>query len=204
MVFQRLKRHTPGMTERLIAHLHCVLFDTMPIVWCRIAFPVDGTLKALHETLQAAIGWQNSHLWEFECGDKRYGIPDPGWGPADAKSIRLSKLLDRGLRHFRYTYDMGDCWQHAITIEAVIPATHGETTPRLTDGAGRWPPEDSGGIPGFERFLAILADPAHPEHASLLDWHGGPFDPTDFDAAATAERVAVLARRRAITKCFKH
>lgn len=195
MVFQGATRHTPIMSERFTAHLHCVLFDTMPLVWRRITFPVEGTLKALHEALQAAMGWQNSHLWDFECGDKRYGIPDPGWGPADAKNVRLQTLLGRGLRYFLYTYDMGDCWQHGITIEAVVPAKDGETAPRLIDGAGRCPPEDVGGLPGFESFLAILADPTHPEHAELLEWHGGPFDPTTFEFETAAARISALARR---------
>lgn len=188
------------MTDRFIAHLHIVLFDTMPIVWRRLSFPVDGTLKALHAALQAAMGWQNCHLWDFECGDKRYGIPDPPWGPADAKSIRLSTLLDRGLRYFLYTYDMGDSWAHGITIEAITVAAPNELSPRLIDGAGHCPPEDVGGLPGFEMFLEALADPTHPEHAALLDWHGGPFDPTDFDRNTAAEKVAALARKTATRK----
>lgn len=32
--------------------------------------------------------------------------------------------------------------------------------PRLTGFAGRCPPEDDGGVPGYENFLDILADPA--------------------------------------------
>lgn len=90
---------------------------------------------------------------------------------------------------------MGDCWQHGITIEAVVPAKEGETAPRLIDGAGRCPPEDVGGLPDFESFLAILADPTHPEHAKLLKRHGGPFDPTAFEVKTAAMRVTALTRR---------
>lgn len=49
------------------------------------------------------------------------------------------------------------------------------------DGARARPPEDVGGTPGYERFLAILADREHPEYAEMKRWCGGHFDPEWFD-----------------------
>jgi hypothetical protein len=43
------------------------------------------------------------------------------------------------------------------------------------------PPDDVGGIPGYEHFLNALADPDHPEHEDMVTWIGGRFDPDDFD-----------------------
>lgn len=70
----------------------------------------------------------------------------------------------------------------------------------LLDGAGCAPPEDVGGIPGFELFLDAIADPDHEQHDELMRWHGGPFDPADIDEDAIRVGIAKLARRRALGK----
>jgi hypothetical protein len=38
-----------------------------------------------------------------------------------------------------------------------------------------------GGGPGYAEFLEAMADPSHPEHEDMLEWHGGIFDPTVFE-----------------------
>lgn len=43
------------------------------------------------------------------------------------------------------------------------------------------PPEDCGGVSGYERFLKAIRDPADPEHKDMLAWIGGKFDPVAFD-----------------------
>jgi Plasmid pRiA4b ORF-3-like protein len=54
------------------------------------------------------------------------------------------------------------------------------------------PPEDVGGVPGYENFLEAIRDPLHEEHDHMLIWVGYKFDPTDFDVAvanAALQRV---------------
>lgn len=72
--------------------------------------------------------------------------------------------------------------------------------PRYIDGARRAPPEDVGGLPGFELFLEAIADPSHEEHDELMRWHGAPFDPALIDEDVIRARIEKLARRRAIGK----
>ena len=109
------------MTET-IACLHIALADTDPSIWRRVEVPVEASLKMLHDVIQGAFAWLDYHLWEFEADDRRYGVPDPDW-PDDllfaAKNTRLKALLDRDVRQFLYTYDMGDNWEHIVTVEAV-------------------------------------------------------------------------------------
>jgi len=136
------------MTET-IARLHITLADTDPLIWRRVEMPVQASLKMLHDVIQGAMGWYDCHLWEFELDDGRYGVPDPGW-PDDrlfaAKNIKLKALLDRGVRRFLYTYDMGDNWEHLITVEAVTNGDPDTKYPRYVGGSRRAPPEDIGGV----------------------------------------------------------
>jgi hypothetical protein len=72
-------------------------------------------------------------------------------------------------------------WEHIVEVEHVGPAEPDVFTPRCLGAVGACPPEDCGGAPGYLRLLAALADPDDPERAELLEWLGGPFDPTRVD-----------------------
>ncbi|WP_244413033.1 plasmid pRiA4b ORF-3 family protein [Ancylobacter novellus] len=87
-----------------------------------------------------------------------------------------------------------------ITIEATAAADPAIDYPRYIDGERRAPPEDVGGIPGFEIFLEAIADPNQEEHEDLMRWYGAPFDPALIDEQLIRARIAKLARRRAIGK----
>ncbi len=162
------------------------------------------SLRGLHEIIQAVMLFENYHLFQFDIGDKRYGTPDPEWdyGSAtiNAKNIRLGALIERGVDQFSYTYDFGDNWQHSITIETVAAADLAADYPRFIEGARRAPPEDVGGVPGFERLIEAMTKPRHPERKRLITWYGRVFDPEDIDLPTIKARVSKLARRRALGK----
>jgi hypothetical protein len=188
------------MTEVKVARLRTSLEDWEPEIWRVVEVPMAASLKMVHDVVQAAMGWQDCHLWAFEAAGKRYGPTDPGWSDeefASAKKVKLGALIDSGAREWLYTYDMGDDWRHIVKVESVGPSEAGFKYPRFVAGAGRCPPEDVGGLPGFDYFLEAMTDPAHEEHAELLAWYGGPFDPEEFDERAAELRVAAIAKRRA-------
>lgn len=197
------------MTEP-IARLHIALAHTEPLIWRRIDFPVDANLKQLHDAIQGAMGWLDYHLWEFETAERRYGVPDPGW-PDDtlvaAKNVKLSTLLDRGISQLLYTYDMGDDWQHVVTVEAVKDGQPGTKYPRYVAGERRAPPEDCGGTPGFEAFLEIIANAEHPEHEEAVEWHlglyGKAYDPEVIEELEAKLRIGDIAKRRAAGKASR-
>ena len=115
------------MAQISIARLKIVLDDVDPPVMRRIEVPLDLRLDRLHAVLQEAVGWTNSHLWEFRVRDIGFGIPDPEWGfgngPIDArKTTLLAVIEDTGAKSFRYLYDFGDGWKHSIRIERIEPA----------------------------------------------------------------------------------
>jgi len=186
------------MTAAEIAHLRIKLDDVEPGVVRRIEVPLAIRLDRLHLLLQAAMGWTNSHLYEFRARDIGWGIPDPDFddGPLDARKARLADIVeDTGLRSLKYLYDFGDGWEHTVRIEWIADAQPGITYPRLTEAIGRCPPEDVGGPWGYREFLEAIADPDHEQHAESLTWVGGSFDPSVVDVAHHARSIAALAKR---------
>ena len=191
------------MTAETIARLRISLNDTAPEVWRLVDVPLAASLKMLPDIVQAAMGWEDYHLWEFEAGDRRYGLPDPEWLDdelAAARNVKLGALIDRGVRELFYTYDIGDNWHHHIIVESTGPGEADTKYPRFIASARRCPPEDVGGTPGYENFLDAIADPNHEEHAEILQWLGRPYDPDTFDDLITKRRVAAIAIRRAAGK----
>jgi len=187
------------MTSDRIARLHIQLDEVEPAIWRRVEVPLTSSFKAIHDAIQAAMLFEDCHLFQFEIGNRRYGYPDPDWGNdmRDARYIRLSSVVDRNVTRFTYTYDFGDDWRHSVVVEDVFAAEPIVDSPRFVDGARRAPPEDVGGLPGFEAFLEAMADPEHPEHHSVRTWYGRRFEPEDIDVRTITQRFAKLARRRA-------
>ncbi len=182
------------------ARLRVTLLDIEPAPWREIEVPLSMTLKGLHDAIQAAFLWYDMHLWEFEIAGRRYGLPmdmDFGDEPVlKASAARLTMLRERDIDEFLYVYDMGDDWTHHVQVLELFAAEPGACLPNFVGGEWRGPPEDVGGAPGFELFLEALADPDHPDHEELLDWHGGPFDPRDIDAETVTAMMTRLARAR--------
>ena len=178
--------------------LKVTLDDVEPKVLRRIEVPADIKLDRLHLTLQAALGWTNSHLFEIRARDVGWGIPSPDWpdGPLDARKVKLIDVLeDAGTKTLRYLYDYGDGWEHTIKVERMIPADTNIAYPRLIEASGRCPPEDVGGPWGYAKMLEALADPDHERHAEIREWVGDDFDPHAFDAEPLRANVAALAKR---------
>jgi len=183
----------------LIARLRIILNDVEPMPMRHIEVPLKIRLDRLHEVIQAAMGWTDTHLYEFRVGDAGWGVPDPhGFynGPMDAKNGTLEKLLDQtATRTIQYVYDFGDDWDHSIRIERVNEAAPGMTYPRLLRATGACPPEDVGGAWGYEEFLVALADPDHEQHEDMVRWSGGNFDAEDAGIDRIIERFDRLAKK---------
>lgn len=172
------------MTKK-IYQLKVTLDGSKPPIWRRLHVPENVTLYELHAILQIAMGWTNSHLHMFHIGKQIYGNPEDDefgeLGTKDETRYRLNKVANREKMKFHYEYDFGDSWEHTILVEEILPAQKGVQYPRCVAGKRACPPEDVGGVAGYEEFLAAIADPRHEEHEEYLTWIGGAFDPEEFD-----------------------
>jgi len=172
------------------------LKHTQPPIWRRIQVK-DGTLDRLHEHIQTAMGWTNSHLHHFKINGKLYGDPllvDENFDEmdyADSTTTKFSEILPRSGERFQfeYEYDFGDCWRHAVLFEGCLRAEPGRRYPFCVEGERACPPEDSGGTPGYTELVGVLADPEDEQHDEIVTWLGKPFDPAAFDAGAATRRM---------------
>ena len=156
-----------------------------PPIWRRVLVKSDITFYELHQIIQVAMGWTNAHLWDFSYGDFSITKPseDDDWrDTVDAKSIKISKLLNKEKDKLDYTYDYGDGWEHKITLEKIIDVINiNQKLPTCIKGKRACPPEDCGGSWGYETLLETIANKKHPEHKDMLEWLGDEFDPEEFD-----------------------
>jgi hypothetical protein len=168
-----------------VYQLKVTLDDVKPPIWRRLLVAEDTSLVTLHEIIQRAMGWQNYHLHSFTIAGQIYGDPEDDefgdLGNKDETRYRLNQLGLKEKARFRYEYDFGDGWEHTILVEKILPADPAVHYPLCVTGKRACPPEDVGGVWGYEEFLETIADPNAAEHDEMLEWVGGEFDPEEFD-----------------------
>jgi hypothetical protein len=187
-----------------------------PAIWRLLEIDPSLTMDRVHEVLQTAVGWRDSHLHSFTDTDpyvrlravngivrepRRWvplalmedsdeDLPETAW--------TLRQILTPESGPLFYEYDFGDGWIHRLELTESLPAPANAPRARLLDGARRAPLEDSGGIGGYHDLLDALADPGHEEHKDLkawVAWTAGPwqkFDPKQLDINAVNNELALL------------
>jgi hypothetical protein len=183
--------------DRRTCRLTVTLDEIQPPIWRSLDVPASVTMAKLHELLQVALGWTNSHLHVFEIGEERIAIPydldqlTEGELTRSGRLVKLGDVVDHGFRRFGYEYDFGDSWHHTIEIEEVRDERGGDSWARCIGGARACPPEDCGGIHGYAQLLEILFDPRHPEFEETRTW-AGRFEPDRFDLHAVNAALAAV------------
>lgn len=166
-----------------VHQLKVTLRDIKPPIWRRVLVPSRFSLYKLHRVIQIAMGWTDSHLHQFIIDGQYYSIPSSeDWEPViDERRHSLGQIANAVKRRFIYEYDFGDSWEHEVVAEKILPREAGVKYPLCLKGERACPPEDVGGIWGYETFLEAIQNPRHEEHASYLEWIGGAFDSEAFN-----------------------
>ena len=191
----------------IVRDLTVTLIDLPYEVTRQLTVPQAIRLADLHLVLQAAFGWDNSHMFDFSSGTGRKGHRwfkiDHGWNSTEFDhEIETATLTDvlatlGKLKSFTYAYDMGDNWEHDLRPGTERVAAAGEAVIALHAATGNCPPEDSGGAPGFSYMLTCLDDPTSDEREDYLEWLGDEAFDRSADVAALTLRVAAVARKLA-------
>lgn len=169
-----------------IFQFKAIIRDSQPPIWRRIHVHENLRLPKLHRVIQNIMKWEDCHLHEFRFGKLVYAIPDPedqefGRVVRDERKVALKQKWKRPGDCHQYCYDFGDNWSVDLLLESILMEEPGLEYPLCVDGAWNGPPEDCGGIHGYQKnYLPALADKKHPEHEELLSWKG-PYDAVAFD-----------------------
>lgn len=189
------------MTPRNLTNTYTLRIElegVRPLIWRRVLVDGSVTLGKLHHYLQAAMGWTDAHLHEFEIAGQVFAVPHPDDDPerpvSDERRAKLSKLVKAG-DHFLYRYDFGDSWSHRIVVEAVDPeASEPDGVAEVAAGERACPPEDVGGAESYMELVeAITTRRTSEEAQDWLAWAGTDFDPERFDRIAANAALLRMA-----------
>lgn len=178
---------------REVYQMKVQLKGVRPPIWRRFLVSNTATLEDFHYTIQIVMGWTNSHLHQFICGNSRYGMVDPEFDIAwdddlqNELDFKIKDILSNEGDSILYEYDFGDAWEHNVTLEKIVPFEKAQFLPFCIKGKRGCPPEDVGGEWGYKDFLEKWNDKNHPEYKELREWVGDYFDPEIFDQAETNE-----------------
>ncbi len=172
-------------------------------MWRKLELDDDFTLKMVHDVLQSAFGWEHAHLHQFRSGTSRrsaktYVSDEEGFelGPNRyaEHTVTIGSILKRRGNTLTYEYDLGDGWEHVLTLDDTAAPDPRSVGARCIDGANMSPFEDSGGPFGWADRLATAADPQHEDHDETREWlglaEGQAIDPTHFDLRATDDAIS--------------
>ena len=170
--------------------LRVTLLSVEPTVSRRFVVPSETKLPKFNRMLETVMGWEGYHLHMFEIEDLRIGAPDEDDDDViDERRITVKQLLPRVDSRLRWAYDFGDNWQHEVVSEAIEQPSSNVRYPMCVDGERAGPPEDCGGVGGYEHLVAVLGDPSHEEHEFLTEWAPPGFDPAVFVLVAANRRL---------------
>lgn len=187
------------------------LLGAKPPVWRRLDLPGDLTLPQVHDVVQAAMGWTDSHLHRFRTGSgvrSPYFVTsfdiDEGDDGLLEDEVRLDQLLAAKGDSLWYDYDFGDGWDHVLTVENVLEEP--PSTACCIGGRMACPPEDCGGIGGYEELAAwvrggydktllpeVFDNGADARQWLPMDWHPDHFDVNESNLALTAALAMPVA-----------
>jgi hypothetical protein len=81
----------------------------------------------------------------------------------------MGVIEDTGAKSLRYISDFSDNWEQVVKFDRFLDPDPAAIYLVLIAAAGRCPPEDVCGFPGYEEFLAAIADPGHERHEEMQE-----------------------------------
>ncbi len=165
------------------------LKDAKPPIWRRIQVPENYRFWDLHVAIQDAMDWEDRHLHLFTIAPHlnkdriEIGLPEAK-EYLNSRNELIADYFSEESSAAEYLYDFGDAWLHKLQFEKILPAKQDLDYPICLAGRRACPPENIGGIPGYQLILKALSDPNHPAHKDCRRLVGRKYDPEKFDPKA--------------------
>lgn len=177
-------------------HIRIKLNGAPVPVWREVKVPSNLSMEAFAELLVCLMGWEGTHLHQFKKQDvvfkspedlaynKDFGFPNR-FIQHDANDFHLGNVFQEKGERVKFEYDFGDSWEHDVWLKGIRDYEQEETPQAiLVKGSGACPPEDCGGIWGYQDLLSILAKKRKTkEEKERLDWYGIDryYDPEEYE-----------------------
>jgi hypothetical protein len=169
---QRPDLRRPPLPEPVLFRVRVDLDSARPRIWRRLDIRSDITLDVVHQVLQAAFAWDDSHLHRFSLGGAPfertsqlflcpYDVEEGEDEGIAADRVRLDETVQGAGDVLNYVYDYGDGWALTLRVEGVGPAPADAPAAVCDSGSRAAPPEDCGGLRTAEDLAEVLDDPAH-------------------------------------------
>ena len=177
-------------TDHQVYQFKIALMGFTPQIWRRIQVPETYTFWGLHVAIQSVMDWGGHHLHEFTILNPKsgemdeIGIPFEDFeerGVMEGWKVKIARYFSMTNKKAVYLYDFGDYWEHSVVLEKILPKDLKTRYPCCIAGKRSPPPDDVGGVSGFEEFVEIMKDPDHEEHDEMVEWYGGEFELEAFD-----------------------
>jgi len=166
-------------TEKILEFKITLQGINNPVIYRTIQIPSNFTFYDLHVIIQSAFNWEDAHLFEFMIKKKRIGDYKDEFGEENllsAREILLEDEFQRKAQKALYIYDFGDNWEHEIVLQKSFEPQKGKKYPVCIEAQGNTPPEDVGGVWGFESFKEIMKDKNHSEYLEMREWYDHEYD----------------------------
>ena len=171
--------------------LRIVLDTIKPPIWREIEVPSSITLTSIASIILLSMGWAEEHLHQFIMRNGRqstfyatsiHEIMESRMQPEtkDGRQYCIADLLKQKGDSVTFEYDYGDCWLHTVTLLAVNEYGDEKKEVSLLGGERACPPNDCGGVPGYQRLCMLMEKPASPDALSEMEWLGFRYDPELF------------------------
>lgn len=168
-----------------------------PLIWRRVVVDPSLSLEDMNEVIQVVMPWMGHHMHGFS--NKQIDVTVPceddifNDDTDEYNDLTIGDFFSKEGDKCKYEYDFGDNWEHTILLEKVVEPLE-ETRAKLITGRNMAPPDDCGGIWGYEHLKEVLQNPEDPEHQDMRDWlnmkDNEEFDPKYF--AFTKEVIAII------------
>jgi hypothetical protein len=181
------KKSAPPTT---VYTLKITLRGVKPLIWRRVLVGDTITLGKLHAVIQAALGWADDHLHQFNFDGDLYGEATvEGYRRVkDEHKFKLGEVVAAAPAKFTYLYDFSVNWEFEILVEEIAPVQEGQVLPLCVKGKRAAPPEHVGGAWGYAALLEAKANPRHPERTHFAELIAV-YDPEALDLDAINQRL---------------
>ncbi|MEO8131022.1 MAG: plasmid pRiA4b ORF-3 family protein [Bryobacteraceae bacterium] len=177
-----------------IYQLKVTLIGIEPPIWRRIQVPSTILLRSLHDVIQIAVGWTDSHSHEFEDDGKSQD--DPKLDNFDETKVSVGAVLKTVGDSVIYLYDFGDNWRHRVMLSKILLTDETSAMPTCIGGERRCPPEDVGGVNGYDELMEAIFDPdPRKSYEEFRSWTGDRYHPDEFDLKIVNDQISRMGRQ---------